>query len=369
MKRIIVTLLAALVAFAMIPGMAFADYASQAAELPTADLHTEGLNLYACGEDNEFANWDAATNGFDLGYKESVSIYLVNEDGSDNPPCFTADFKASKFQVKNKSGKPVKDVFKFEKTDGMWTMTALKNSTGHYTVTYKDEDIEIGELSVQVNADKSLLVKKEKITEVKAAAGIKGNTITWKSSSKEHDGYQVYRSTKKSSGFKLVATTNSTCKKFVDGLNIKKGKTYYYKVRAYVDKDGEMIYSKYSDVKSVSAKKTVKTVNLDGKTLCFTSADEINWDTAGNVGEMYFGDKVKLFVVDEETSKCYNNTDFHTENFIVEDPDGNPCGGFGFYRNGANVIMEACGEPGEYIVYYKDGGLEVREIHMNICEE
>ena len=46
-------------------------------------------------------------------------------------------------------------------------MTALKNSTSHYTVTYKDEDIEIGELSVQVNADKSLLVKKEKITETK----------------------------------------------------------------------------------------------------------------------------------------------------------------------------------------------------------
>ena len=368
MKRIIVTLLTVLVAFAMIPGMAFADYASQAAGLPIADLHTEGLSLCVCGADDEFANWDVASNIFDLNYKESRSVYLANEDGSDNPPCFTADFKASKFQVKNKSGKLVKDVFKFEKTDGMWTITALKNSKSRYTVTYKDGDIEIGELNVLTIPDESLLVKNVKITEVKAVAGTKGNTITWKSSSKNHYGYKVYRSTKKSSGFKLIATTNSTCKKFVDGLNIKKGKTYYYKIRAYVDKDGEMIYSKYSDVKSVSAKKTVKPVNLEGKNLYYTGASKISWDVAGNIRDMYIGEEVKLFVVDLNNNKCYNNTGFDTSRFVVEDYDGNECNPFDFYRNGENVFMKACACPGEYIVYYRDDNVEVREIHMNICE-
>ena len=42
--------------------------------------------------------------------------------------------------------------------------------------------------------------------------------------------YQIYRSTKKSSGFKLITTTSKT--KFTDKKKIKSKKRYYYKVRA-----------------------------------------------------------------------------------------------------------------------------------------
>lgn len=64
-------------------------------------------------------------------------------------------------------------------------------------------------------------------------------------------GYEVYRSTKKTKGFKKVKTT--TAVKFVN-KKLKKGKTYktyYYKVRAYKVYNGKKIYGKFSKVKKV----------------------------------------------------------------------------------------------------------------------
>ena len=57
--------------------------------------------------------------------------------------------------------------------------------------------------------------------------------------------YQIYRSNSKSSGYKKIATTSS--RKYVD-KKAKKGKRYYYKVRAVRSKHGT-IYSKYSTPK------------------------------------------------------------------------------------------------------------------------
>ena len=64
-------------------------------------------------------------------------------------------------------------------------------------------------------------------------------------------GYQIYRSTKKSVGFKCVKTIKSgSTVKFVN-KNLKKGKNYYYKVRAYRTVDGKKVYGAYSSVKKV----------------------------------------------------------------------------------------------------------------------
>ncbi len=64
-------------------------------------------------------------------------------------------------------------------------------------------------------------------------------------------GYQIYRSTKKSGGFKCVKTIKSgSTVKFVN-KNLKKGKNYYYKVRAYRTVDGKKVYGAYSSVKKV----------------------------------------------------------------------------------------------------------------------
>ncbi len=88
------------------------------------------------------------------------------------------------------------------------------------------------------------------------AAKFKGTskvTISWKKVSKAK-GYQIYRSKKKNGKYTLVKTIKKgTTKKCV--LSHKAGKTYYYKVRAYVNgTNGKRVYGAYSAVKSPKKK-------------------------------------------------------------------------------------------------------------------
>ncbi len=67
------------------------------------------------------------------------------------------------------------------------------------------------------------------------------------------DGYEIYRSTKKSKGYEKVGKVEGATKgQFVDN-DVKTGKTYYYKVRAY-DKTKGTQYTKYSSAKKVTVK-------------------------------------------------------------------------------------------------------------------
>ena len=80
----------------------------------------------------------------------------------------------------------------------------------------------------------------------KAAKG--SMTISWRivgGDKTSVQGYQVQRSTKLKSGFKtMIRTTKMTYK---NTKNLKKGTRYYYKVRAYAEVDGKMLYSDWSN--------------------------------------------------------------------------------------------------------------------------
>lgn len=82
--------------------------------------------------------------------------------------------------------------------------------------------------------------KKVKATSI----GMKSIKVSWKKVDGAA-GYKVYRSTKKTSGFKRVKTTKATSWK---NTKLKTGKTYYYKVRAYKERNGKQVYSKHSNV-------------------------------------------------------------------------------------------------------------------------
>ncbi len=92
---------------------------------------------------------------------------------------------------------------------------------------------------------------------MKSAKAQKGKVkLTWsKASDSNVKSYVVYRSTKKSSGFKKIATVKGKTSYTASTKKLKKGKTYYYKVKAKTTIDGITLYSEPSQVKSAKVKK------------------------------------------------------------------------------------------------------------------
>lgn len=93
-----------------------------------------------------------------------------------------------------------------------------------------------------------------KVTGVKASrGGSKKIKVTWKRTSGA-SGYTVVRSTKKTSGYKTVKIIKSgSTVKYTTGT-LKKGKRYYFKVRAYRTVKGKPIYGSDSSAVSYTAK-------------------------------------------------------------------------------------------------------------------
>ena len=97
-----------------------------------------------------------------------------------------------------------------------------------------------------VNKIKADAVKALKLT-TKSSAKKGSITVKWtvKGDASVADGYQVWKSTKQSKGYKKAITTTKKSYKNTKGL--KKGTRYYYKVRAYKVVDGKNVYSDWSN--------------------------------------------------------------------------------------------------------------------------
>ena len=77
--------------------------------------------------------------------------------------------------------------------------------------------------------------------------------LTWKKV-KGCNGYEVYMSKKKNSGYKKIATIKKAKKVTYTKKKLKKKKTYYFKVRTYKTVNGRKYYSTFSNVKKVKMK-------------------------------------------------------------------------------------------------------------------
>lgn len=152
------------------------------------------------------------------------------------------------YEAKGSSGK-YKRVADTKKTSYVRNKR-LTGSTYKYKVrAYKKVKGEIvfGGFS-DVKSTKPALKKNN--VKVKAKKG--SVTVQW-SKVKGASRYKVYRSLKKDSGYKKVKTLKSNTRTYTD-KKIKKGKTYYYKVRAYRYVNGKRVYSPYSTPKAVKSK-------------------------------------------------------------------------------------------------------------------
>ena len=123
--------------------------------------------------------------------------------------------------------------------------------------TYIDEDLEFGKTyyykvtAYNDNWDHSTTsIISRKVTPTTPSLALKklggGKVNVSVGTSTGATGYEVYRSTKAKKGFKVINTVSETEREFVNSA--KKGKTYYYKVRAYTEKDGIKVYGDYNKV-------------------------------------------------------------------------------------------------------------------------
>ena len=110
------------------------------------------------------------------------------------------------------------------------------------------EKILTSEENAQIKAlsgvDKDIFKAKSKYSKLRGKRAVK---VTWNvPKGMKLDGYEVFRSTKKYSGFgtKPYFTTSKTS--YVNNKGLVKGKTYYYKVRGFAEINGERYYTGFS---------------------------------------------------------------------------------------------------------------------------
>ncbi len=85
------------------------------------------------------------------------------------------------------------------------------------------------------------------------------------------DGYVIYRAVSKNGKYKQIAVISGAEKTTYRNGNLKPAKTYYYKVRAYQTENDKKIFSKYSAVKSASA----RPAKVKGLTVTYEQGDVV----------------------------------------------------------------------------------------------
>lgn len=274
MKKLLALLLALSVTMAFMPVMAFADEATEGdenyTEETTPDLSGLILDVYDLESQDATLDGDIMTANPEYIYPNDIEwevldimsaskpysrdLYLVKYLGEDKFKLL----KATDIVVKDSDGNIVENaVTQPEDIDqGMVRISLRKPDT--YTLCHTEiqgtqETVYETHLTILYLGDRVDKVKKSKVTGVKATAKKGSVKITWKAYKKPYASayyYEIYRSTKKNSGYKKVG--HSFSKSFTNKSGLKKGKTYYYKVR--VCTSIYSIPSKFSSPVKVRAK-------------------------------------------------------------------------------------------------------------------
>lgn len=142
----------------------------------------------------------------------------------------------------------------------------VKNSAGttltegkHYTLKYESGRKLPGKYYIKVTftgsrykGSKTLyLTIKPQTVELKSAVSQNAGKATLKWGKETADGYQIYMASSKDGTYKKL--TNCSSESYTVG-SLTKGKTYYFKVRAYKKSANGTVYGSFSNVKSVRIK-------------------------------------------------------------------------------------------------------------------
>ena len=158
-------------------------------------------------------------------------------------------YKVYRYDVKTESYKLIKTISNASTTS--YTNSKLTSATKYlYKVrSYKivNNKTHNGDYSSSLAATTKPLTPTVKLT----SPSTKKIKLTWTNINSRTTGYNIYMATSKNGTYKNIGSTSK--KSFTKG-SLKKGKTYYFKVRAYRTIDGKKVYSSYSSIKSIKCK-------------------------------------------------------------------------------------------------------------------
>ena len=177
--------------------------------------------------------------------KRTYNSITLSWDKIDN----VTGYKVYRYDVKTESYKLIKTISDASTTS--YTNSKLTSATKYlYKVrSYKivNNKTHNGDYSSSLAATTKPPTPTVKLT----SPSTKKIKLTWTNISSRTTGYDIYMATSKNGTYKNIGSTSN--KSFTKG-NLTKGKTYYFKVRAYRTIDGKKVYSSYSSIKSIKCK-------------------------------------------------------------------------------------------------------------------
>ncbi|MCI7207128.1 MAG: SH3 domain-containing protein [Clostridium sp.] len=177
--------------------------------------------------------------------KRTYNSITLSWDKIDN----VTGYKVYRYDVKTESYKLIKTISDASTTS--YTNSKLTSATKYlYKVrSYKivNNKTHNGDYSSSLAATTKPPTPTVKLT----SPSTKKIKLTWTNISSRTTGYNIYMATSKNGTYKNIGSTSK--KSFTKG-SLKKGKTYYFKVRAYRTIDGKKVYSSYSSIKSIKCK-------------------------------------------------------------------------------------------------------------------
>ena len=260
MRRKIIAILIAVLIMTFAPAEAFAGKISTSLEAGFSDGH--------------FGNYHT----MQAGTSETIQFYMGEDDGKNFVIQKKIPAKEKDFEVYDEDWKET-DLVKLKAlSNGKMVITPSSdiNSSTEFQIVYVGSKYKLNSsntFSLYVTANKEAIaqIKGSKISGIALKSSKAGISVSFKTK-KNIEGYEIYRSTNKKTGFKKVADISKIT--FLDQSSLKKGTRYYYKVRGYVNGNGKKIYTKYSDIYSAKAVKNFSKVTADSLTKAHLNAHD-----------------------------------------------------------------------------------------------
>ena len=193
-------------------------------------------------------------------YKIDSALYDGTNDGNINHGTFTLGAAAYKKLTDAEMKIWVAEVEEVEnlikKLNDASSLEELKAAKAAYDALTGSQQREVRETLGEAFLYKLEVIEKNQIKSVEALKLTASSTagkgyikVKWsvKGDATAADGYQVYRSTKRNSGFGTKPYFTTKNKTYKNTKSLKKGTRYYYKVRAYKVVDGKKVYSDWSN--------------------------------------------------------------------------------------------------------------------------